>query len=132
MQAFAIFNALLTAATGVTALVGDRIYPLELPQGTQPAAIVMDLESDRSLETINANANYNLRSAMVVLHLIARDLTDLAALASAVEAACNYQRGTVAGLSVVTVAPGELGAPDVESSIPLSYLPIRFQLTYRR
>ena len=132
MQAFAIFNALLTAAPGVTALVGDRIYPIELPQATPPDAIVMDQEYDRSLETINADGGYNLRQASVVLHLIARDLTALAALASAVEAACNFKRGAVAGLNVVTVAAGEQGAPDLESSIPLSYLPIRYQLTYRR
>lgn len=132
MQPIEVFNALLTGAASVTALTGTRIYPLELPQGTQPSAIAIDVEFDDALPTIDAASAYGMRRAQVVLHLIARDLAALYSLASAVDAACQYQRGTIAGVNVTSIGPGDRGSPEIESAVPLAYLPVRFPLIYRR
>lgn len=131
MQAIAIFNALLGTA-GVTALVGQRIYPVELPQGGALPAIAIDAEPDVPLPTIDAAAGYNLRQVQVVVHLVAKTAATLAALQTAVETACNFQRGTVAGYSVVTVAAGTVGRAETDSAVTLWYLPLNFTLTYRR
>lgn len=132
MQAIAIFNALLSGATGVTALVGARIYPVELPQGGPLPAIAIEAEPDVPLPTIDAAAGYGLRQVQVVVHIVAKTAPALATLQDAVEAACNFQRGMVAGYSVVTVAAGTVGRAETDSAIGLWYLPLNFTLTYRR
>lgn len=132
MQAIAIFNALLGQAAAVTAIVGTRIYPVELPQGCAFPAIVIGADPDVPIPTIDANQAYGLRKVDVNLHLVAKTAPDLAALQTAVEAACNFQRGVVATYSVVTVAAGTVGSAETDSTLGLWYLPLTFNLTYRR
>jgi hypothetical protein len=132
MRPLEIFNALLTASSGVTALVATRIYPVEAPQNTAMPAVVVDLDSDTELPTLDAAASYGMRKASVTLHLMARDLTGLRTLVTAVETACRYQRGMIAGYSVVSVGPGDQGSTEVESSVPIAYAPMRFDVIYRR
>lgn len=132
MQAIAIFNTLLGASSGVTALVGTRIYPVELPQGCALPAIAIEPAPDVPIPTIDAAAGYGLRQVDVVLHLVAKTAASLATLQAAAEAACNFKRGAVAGYSVVSVAAGTVGRPETDSAIGLWYLPFNFTLTYRR
>jgi hypothetical protein len=134
MQALKIMEALLTAAAPVTALVVARIYPLELPPATPIVlpAIVTRLISDAGLPTIDAANSYQMRVAEVQVHLIARTITELDQLATAVEAACDYQRGSFAGLVVSSVAAGRIGATETDSSLGVWYQPIAYSITYRR
>ena len=132
MQALAIFNALLGQAGAVTALVGARIYPVELPEGSAFPAIAIEPGPDVPIPTIDANQAYGLRKVDVVLHLVAKTVPELAALQSAVETACNFQRGMVATYSVVTVAAGTVGSVETDSTLGLWYVPLTFNLTYRR
>ena len=135
MQALTIFEAMLTAAAPVVAIVGARIYPLELPQ-TAPAvplpAIVTRLVSDDGLPTLDAAAGYQMRSAIVELHLVAKSITALYSLRQAVGAACDFQRGTFAGLFVNAVQPGRDGATETDSALGVWYQPITFSITYKR
>lgn len=132
MHAIAIFNALLSAASPVTTLVGSRIYPLELPQGCLLPAIAIEPEPDVPIPTIDANAGYGLRRTVVSVHLVAKTADALAGLQNAVEAACSFQRGPVAGCDVVSVDAGVVGKPETDSAVGLWYLPFTFNLTYRR
>lgn len=135
MQALTIFEAMLTAAAPVVAIVAARIYPLELPP-TAPRiplpAIVTRLVSDDGLPTLDAAASYQMRAAVVELHLIAGDIPALFALHQAVSAACDFQRGSFAGLFVTAVQPGRSGATETDSAMGVCYQPITFSLTYRR
>lgn len=132
MQPIAIFNALLAADAGVTSLVATRIYPLEVPQGCALPAIAIEADPDVPLPTLDAAAGYGLRQVEVSVHLIAKTVAALAALQSAVEAACNFQRGVIAGCNVVSVAAGTVGRAETDSAVTLCYLPLHFTLTYRR
>lgn len=59
MSAVAIVINRLLAATGVTATVGNRIYPVAPPQGTQPPAIAVHLISTVDIgRTIGAAGDY--------------------------------------------------------------------------
>jgi hypothetical protein len=136
MQPLQAFNALLLAAGGVTALVGAgaaaRIYPLELPLGTAYPAIVIDYDNDAPIPTIDASQNYGLRSADVDLILFAKTAASLQAVASAVEAACNFQRGTFGGINVVSIGQADTGKAAFDSRLENWYLTVHFPLTYRR
>lgn len=135
MQALTIFEAMLTAAAPVVAIVATRIYPLELPH-TAPKiplpAIVTRLVSDDGLPTLDAAAGYQMRSAVVELHLVAGSITALYALHQAVSAACDFQRGAFAGFFVNAVQPGRSGATETDSALGVWYQPITFSLTYKR
>lgn len=132
MQAIAIFNALLGQAGAVTSIVGARIYPVELPEDCTFPAIAIHADPDVPIPTIDANQAYGLRKVDVTLHLVAKTVSELAALQGAVETACNFQRGVVATYSVVTVAAGTVGSAETDSTLGLWYLPLTFNLTYRR
>ena len=132
MQGIVIFNALLSQASAVVALVATRIYPVELPQGVALPAIAIEAEPDIALSTIDAYAGFGLRKVDVQLHLVAKTAADLIALQAAVEAACTFQRGTIAGYSVASVAAATVGSAETDSTLGLWYLPITFTLTYRR
>lgn len=136
MQGMTIFEAMLTAAAPVTALVGARIYPLELPPGTPitalPAIVIRGAGADSGLPTIDAAASYQIRLVDIELHLMAKNIVQLFALQQAVTAACDFQRGTFAGLFVVSVQPGRIGQTDTDSALGVFYVPVTFSLTYRR
>lgn len=136
MESLQAFNALLLAAAGVTSLVGAgaaaRIYPLELPLGTVFPAIVIDFDNDDPIPTIDAAQNYGLRSVDVDLIIFAKTAAALQSLKSAVEAACNFQRGSFGGINVVAIGQADTGKPAYDSRLENWYLTVHFPLTYRR
>lgn len=132
MQSIAIFEALLTQAAPVVVLVATRIYPVELPQGCLLPAIAIEAQDDVALPTIDAYAGFGLRKVDVQLHLVAKTVADLAALQTAVEAACTFQRGVIATYNVASIAAATVGGAETDSQLGLWYMPITFTLTYRR
>ncbi|MGC4075475.1 MAG: DUF3168 domain-containing protein [Rubrivivax sp.] len=136
MHPVQVFAAQLRAASAVTALVGAgdacRIYPLELPLGTAFPAIVIDYEDDAPIPVLDAQASYGIRQADVSLMLIAKTAPELQALSSACEQACNYQRGSIGGVNVVSIAPGSSTKAAQDSRLELWFLTLSFPLTYRR
>jgi len=137
MQSIAILSALLNAHAPLTALVGSgaaaRIYPLELPQGCLMPAIVIEAGVDAPQTTDGmASLGYVLRIAELTLHVLAKTPTDLVAVQLAAEAACQFQRGTIAGYNVALVSAATVGSPETDSGKMLWYLPLEFSVTYRR
>ena len=108
---------------------------------TDPAvrqAICTQLARHDQLEVVDglvehlAGHDAGLRTAAVDVHLLAKTPADLAALKTAVEAACQFQRGMVAGYTVAAIGAPSVGSLETDSGKLLWYLPLSFPLTYRR
>lgn len=98
----------LSAAPGVAALVGSRVFPNELPQDVVVPALVYVVVADRPESSLTGAVASLLRAARVQVDAYAR--TSLAAhqLADAVEAAIGDLREPSPGLSVELEASRDL------------------------
>jgi hypothetical protein len=118
MSADAVVYALLSGATPVTALVGTKIYPTVAPEATLAPFISFQLISNVRNGAIDAQATRHVAVSRIQVNLVAVAYATLKAMRATVIAACQFQRGTIAGISVISVLPagdspisfdGELG-----------------------
>lgn len=133
MRAEKVIRSLLTAASGVTTLVADRVYPSPLPAGTALPACVVEHVDTIELTTVDANSAYGLVRSRIQVSVLAKDYPTQKALLDEVRKACNYQRGVVAGVRVVlvqrdTVGPDGYSADDDRTVYSQS---IDFQVTHQ-
>jgi hypothetical protein len=99
-----IIRALLVANAPVLALVpAVSIVAGELPQGTVLPAIGISEVSTVPIARMDAYAAYELVEARVQVTLIATTAPSRELIRNAVRKACNYQRGSIAGATVVSV-----------------------------
>jgi hypothetical protein len=91
-------NDALSADDGVTALVGTRIYPDELPQNEPVPAIVYTVIFDPKSSTFTGAT---LRSARVQIDVFARTVKDAGAVQNEVERVIGLMRTPSPGLSAV-------------------------------
>lgn len=104
MSAVKVMRALLVADAPVLALVpAARIVAGVLPQGTALPAIAITEVSTIELPRVDANSLYTLADARVQVTLIATSYAAQKLLLDAVRKACNYERGSIAGVTVVSV-----------------------------
>lgn len=115
MSAEQIMHTVLTAATAVTAVVGARIYPGELPQGTAMPALGISHISTVQVPRIDASAPQTLVQSRIEVTVLSKDYVALKDLVNKVRAAGNYQRGTIDGFSVVSMTRETIG-PDMRDS----------------
>lgn len=112
MDGEAAIRALLVADSAVTAIVGSgasaRVYPSELPDGTTLPALVTVPVSTVDDPTLDAAGQKRVSSRVEVI-VLAADLAQHQSLVRAVTAACRYQRGTLAGVSVAVVYRDRVG-----------------------
>lgn len=109
MRAEKVIRSLLLANATVSAAVGTRVYPVTLPEGTALPAIVLDHISTVEQPTIDANSPLALVESRISCTVIANDYTTLKTLVDACRVACNFQRGTIASVSVVSVRRALVG-----------------------
>jgi hypothetical protein len=109
MSAEAITKALLVADAGVAGLAAARIYPVVLPDNQRTPALVYDLVSDVSIGTISAAQYLGSKRARIQLDAYAEDFAAAKALQIAAVKAMRFQRGTVAGVTLVAVEPDNEG-----------------------
>lgn len=93
--------ARLTAAPAVSALVGTRVFPSELPQEEAVPALVYSVVYDRPESTLTGVAAELLRAARVQVDAYARTYTAAKALEAAVTSALADLSEPSPGLSVV-------------------------------
>ena len=131
MSAENIIHALLTAASAVTAVVSDRVYPGELPQGTPMPALGVSHISTTERPTINAVGTYTMVQTRIEVTVLSKDYVTLKDLVKKVRAACNYQRGVIATYTVISVMQ-ELVGPDMrDSDLTLFSQTIDFMVTWQ-
>jgi hypothetical protein len=80
-------RAVLAAASGVTALVGTKLYPVHAPQGSVPPFVVMSTVSDVPLHSFTNTVDDRLTNARIQIDCYAKLYKDANAIATAVEAA---------------------------------------------
>lgn len=115
MSAQAAIIELLFGYAPLTALVGDRIYPGELPQGTVLPAVVVSHISTTPLTTIDAQAPFSLVRSRVETTIIAKDYPGQQTVVAKVRGAANFKRGTLGGVTVVSILRDLIG-PDMRDT----------------
>lgn len=109
MSAEAITHALLAADATLAGLVGARIFPVVLPDQQPLAALVFDLVSGVDIGTISTGPYLGSKRSRIVLDAYAADFAAAKALQQAAVKALRFQRGTVAGVTLVAVLPESEG-----------------------
>jgi len=121
MRAEKAIRTQLLAASAVTAVVADRIWPAQLPQGTAYPAIVITHISTVPLPTLDAFSAFGLMRSRVQVTVLANDYATQKALLDAVQQACNFQRGTFNGVKVNSTTRDLIG-PDLRDDDRSVYL----------
>jgi hypothetical protein len=122
--------ALLSAAPAVTALVGDRIYPGQLPEGEALPALVIEHISSVRLGRLDAQAPTHPTQARVQVNLLAASYPALKALRPVVMAALQFQRGAVGGGNVIGIWPDAAGPDLVDHQLGALHQPLDFMVVH--
>lgn len=134
MSASKVVYALLSGAGPVTAIVGAgagaRIYPVLLPQGKAPPAIVHEVISANRTGAIDAYAPTHLTVSRVQVNLITTDYPALLLLLEATKAAMQFQRGVFGGVTVHSVLHAGEGPVQYDQQLALYTQPIDFLITH--
>jgi hypothetical protein len=88
---------LLTTNTGLTALIGTKVYPLILPQDTALPAVVID----RSSTAVYSNDGTYGFVNTINIAVIAASYTESVTIAEKIDNILNFYRGTVAGIKII-------------------------------
>ena len=100
----AVIYSLLSADSALLLLVPvGRIYSGVIPQNTVAPCIAITEISTFEVPTVDANSPSVIASTRVQVTVIAKNYPQQKQLLDAVRKACNYERGTIAGVSVISV-----------------------------
>lgn len=137
MRAEQVVYTLLAADAGVAALVGTRIYPGALPQGTALPALVYQHIDTVDLEPITAAAGGLIaRGRVQVNALVDADragvsgYAQLKALGEAVRLALSFRSGLLAGVQVVSVLRDLAGSDQRDDDLGLLYQSSDYVVTH--
>lgn len=116
----------LIAVPAITSIVGPNCAMVQLPQQAGYPALVYEPMSGVPILPINASSGQQLVEARVTFTALARQLSDVEAIQTAVRAAIEYQRGMIGGTRVTSIVRILTGAftSDVESKVfaqPVDY-----------
>lgn len=135
MRAEKAITALLTQASGLTALLGQGMASVygggQLPQNTPLPAVVVEHVSSVELTTIDANAAFGLMQSRVQITVIAKTYPAQKTVLEQVRVACNYQRGVIAGVRVVSVIRTLVGPDQRDDDMQIYTQSIDFQVTFQ-
>lgn len=130
MSAESVIYALLSQASAVTAVVGARIYPLQVPQEDELPALVYEHISSTPLDRLDAASAYNLAQTRISVSCVSTDYAVLKAVLRDVRTACHYQRGLIGGVQVVSILPGGTGPDLRDADDPLYSQSVDFLITH--
>jgi hypothetical protein len=96
-----IIYSLLTANSGVTALVGTKIRPMKAAQSDSYPYVIYESISTPSLQTKDGNSGwYKMRFQ---LSMLATSLSSVQSIATAIRNALDGQNGTIATYTVQAI-----------------------------
>ncbi|NVO06588.1 MAG: DUF3168 domain-containing protein [Rhodoferax sp.] len=114
MRAEAVIYALLGASSGLSALIGTRLYPNKLPQNTAMPAVAYRAISGIELTPIDAQAGYQVVRTRVQITAMAKNYAEVKAILEQVRLACLYRSGSISTavgtVRVLSVARDSVGA----------------------
>lgn len=127
-----VIYTLLSAASGVTALAGSRIYEDVAPQGVTKPYIVLGLITDTPQLPIDATPGADLWIGRMQVTCMGATSESGKMLCEAVMAACYKKNGTIAGVPVVAVLVGARGASLYGMDVDTYQQSVDFMITYYR
>jgi hypothetical protein len=103
MSAERITYSLLSGSSAVTAIVGQRIYPMSLPEGQPLPCVVYDVVGQFERQTLTGNEATRLITAQVRVTAVAsaNAYASLVPLFNATKSAMRLVNGTAAGINNV-------------------------------
>lgn len=114
-DAVEVIRELLVGDAAVTAISpADRTMAGTIRQGTELPALSIVHISTVPIGAIDAQAEYNLVTSRIQVTAMAKDYPDVKTLLGAVRKACNYERGSLAGIEVASIVRDTVG-PDQEN-----------------
>lgn len=124
-------RALLVASPELTAIVpAAKIVFGVVPQATALPAISIMHVSTVGMPTIDAQSASTLSTSRVQVTAMAKDYPTIKAILKAARLACQFQRGTLGGVSVAAITVDIVG-PDFQSEDALIfYQSIDFKVTF--
>lgn len=124
MSGAAIITALLLAdAVLLDLLLGepDRLHVGVVPQNAPLPAVAIGQISGNPRNTLSSHEASVRRRERIQVTVLAKSYVEQRALIQTVRRACQYQRGTLAGMSQASVLP-DLEGPDLRLDDPGIYM----------
>lgn len=114
MSAVKAVRAVLVANPGVTAIAGDRVYSGDVPANAVRPAIGVHEVSSVPVGAFDAQAESSLATSRVQVTVHVKTYPEITGVLRAARQACNFERGLIAGVDVVSIVRDIVG-PDLES-----------------
>ena len=124
-----VIRALLLGAEAVTARVADRIDAGDVAVDKGLPAIGLSEVVTVPIGAFDAQAEYSIVTSRVQVTVVGKPYPDVTALIDLARRACNFERGQIAGVDVISVLRDTVG-PDMEDVAGNSIKTIDFKVTY--
>lgn len=124
-----VIRALLLGAEAVTARVADRIAAGDVAVDKVLPAIGLTEVVIVPIGAFDAQAEYSIVTSRVQVTVVGKPYPDVAVLIDLVRRACNFERGQIAGVDVISVLRDTVG-PDMGDVAGNSIKTIDFKVTY--
>lgn len=131
MSAVKAIRALLVASAPVTALCpAARIMAGTVPQNLALPALSITEVSLVPISRIDAQADHNLVVSRVQVTVMAESYPAVKPLLDAARKACNYERGTIAGVGIVSIVRESVGPDFSNDGATVHFQSLDFKVTY--
>ena len=124
-----VIRALLLGSDAVTARVADRIAAGDVAVDKGLPSIGLTEVVTVPVGAFDAQAEYSIVTSRVQVTVVGKPYPDVAALIDLARRACNFERGQIAGVDVISVLRDTVG-PDMEDVAGNSIKTIDFKVMY--
>lgn len=130
MSAVKVIRALLVADAAVAAAVGTKIFAAVVPQATALPAICINEISVVETPRIDAASSYALVTSRIQVTVMEKEYPALKDLMAKVRKACNYERGSIAGISVNSITRDVVGPDMLDDDAKIFMQTIDFRVVH--
>jgi hypothetical protein len=124
-----VIRALLLGAEAVTARVADRVAAGDVAVDEGLPAIGLTEVVAVPIGAFDAQAEFSIVTSRVQVTIVGKAYPDVIAITNLARRSCNFERGQIAGVDVISVLRDTVG-PDMEDVAGNSIKTIDFKVTY--
>jgi len=124
-----VIRALLLGAEAVTARVADRVAAGDVAVDEGLPAIGLTEVVAVPIGAFDAQAEFSIVTSRVQVTVVGKAYPDVISIINLARRACNFERGQIAGVDVISVLRDTVG-PDMEDVAGNSIKTIDFKVTY--
>jgi hypothetical protein len=124
-----VIRALLLGADAVTARVADRVAAGDVAVDEGLPAIGLTEVVAVPIGAFDAQAEFSIVTSRVQVTVVGKAYPDVVSIINLARRACNFERGQIAGVDVISVLRDTIG-PDMEDVAGNSIKTIDFKVTY--